>query len=126
MQTRTITTEPFKGPDWTPDMLAELKANDNNLVIGSRIVSEEAGLRVWHLNVPPGARLPFHRHTRDYFWTILQDGKAKSRFGDGHVRLIDYRAGDTVHFAFANGESFIHDLENVGATDLIFVTVERL
>jgi len=126
MKDRIITTEPFEGPDWTPEKLAELAANDQNDQVGSKIVSEENGVRVWHLDVPPGARLPFHRHAKNYFWTILGPGKAKSRFGNGHVKLIDYEAGDTRHFNFAPGESFIHDLENVGDTSLVFVTVEYL
>lgn len=126
MKDTIVQQDPFIGPDWTPELLEELRRNDRNDAVGSRIVSEENGLRVWHLHVPPGARLPFHRHTKDYFWTILGNGKAKSRFGDGTVKLIDYTAGDTRHFAFKNGDSFIHDLENIGDTDLVFVTVETI
>lgn len=126
MRVTLVEQPPFSGPDWTTERLEELKHNDANDAVGSRLVSEEAGIRVWHLFVPPGGRLPFHRHSKDYFWTILTYGKAKSRFGDGSVKLIDYSAGDTQHFAFSEGESFIHDLENVGETDLVFVTVEKL
>ena len=31
---------------------------------------------------------------------------------------------DTKHFEFGPGEYMIHDLENIGNTDLIFTTVE--
>jgi mannose-6-phosphate isomerase-like protein (cupin superfamily) len=116
----------FTGPDWPPELVAELQASGQNEAVGSRLVSEEAGVRVWHLHIPPGARLPFHRHSRDYFWTVLGPGRAKSRFGDGQVKLVEYQAGDTKHFALGPGESFIHDLENIGETDLVFVTVERI
>lgn len=38
----------------------------------------------------------------------------------------DYQAGDTKHLAFGPGEFMIHDLENIGSTDLLFTTVEFL
>ena len=37
-----------------------------------------------------------------------------------------YAAGDTRHFVYGRGEYKIHDLENVGNTDLWFTTVEFL
>lgn len=37
-----------------------------------------------------------------------------------------YAPGDTRHFALGQGEYKIHDLENVGDTDLWFTTVEFL
>ncbi|RAI36454.1 cupin domain-containing protein [Rhodoplanes serenus] len=125
MKVDTIDRPPFTGPEWTPDLLAELAANDRNDQVGSRLVSEEAGLRVWHIHLPPGGRLPFHRHTRSYFWTILAPGRARSRYGTGRVDIVDYEAGDTRHFVQSEADSFIHDLENIGDTDLVFVTVER-
>jgi uncharacterized cupin superfamily protein len=126
MRETIIEESPFSGPYWTPDLVAELKANDQNGQVGTQLVSQEQGVLVWHLKLPPGGRAPFHRHSKDYFWTILTSGLALSRFGNGSVKRIEYSAGDTRHFAFAEGESFIHDLENTGDTDLVFVTVEKI
>jgi hypothetical protein len=39
---------------------------------------------------------------------------------------VDYQAGDTKHLSFGPGEFMIHDLENIGSTDLLFTTVEFL
>jgi hypothetical protein len=37
-----------------------------------------------------------------------------------------YQPGDTRHHTCATGEFMIHDLENIGGTDMVFTTVEFL
>ena len=117
---------PFSGPDWTLQHLAEFKANERNGRVGLKLVSESERVRVWHIALKPGERLPFHRHVNDYFWTALCQGTGKSRHGDGSIAIVSYRAGDTSHYRYGPGESRFHDLENVGDTELLFVTVEFL
>ena len=39
---------------------------------------------------------------------------------------MSYNAGETRHFTFAEGEYLLHDIENVGDTELVFTTVEHL
>lgn len=119
-------TDPFTGPYWTDALRAELAAAGSNGQVGSRIVSEGNGVRVWLLQMQPGDRLPFHTHVLDYFWTVTAPGKAISRYADGHVAEMEYQVGDTKHFTFGAGESMTHDLENVGDTVLSFTTVEFL
>ncbi len=102
----------------------ELASAATNGRVGTTLVSETAEVRVWHLTLAPGQRLPFHRHVLDYFWTVLSDGRGRSHYGDGTVREVAYRAGDTRHFSFAGGEDMVHDLENTGPEPLAFVTVE--
>ena len=60
----------------------------------------------------------------DGFWTVLTQGTARSRTTDGLTRQINYRVGDTKHLEFRRDEGMTHDLENIGASDLVFVTVE--
>jgi beta-alanine degradation protein BauB len=126
MTSAALTSSPFSGADWTPDIQAELVANERNGRVGSVLVSQDERVRVWHLSIAPGERLPFHRHVNDYFWTVLTSGSAKSRYGDGSVSQVSYQPGDTKHYRFALGESMFHDLENTGSTTLLFVTVELL
>jgi quercetin dioxygenase-like cupin family protein len=102
----------------------ELEAGRDNDRIGSELVSETDMLRVWHLRLKPGERLPYHRHDRPYFWTVLTDGSGRSRYGDGRIADITYRAGDTKHFTLTPDTAFVHDLANTGDRDLVFVTVE--
>ncbi len=110
--------------DWPAERMNEIKTNWHNRQVGSKLVSSSSNLRVWHLNLGPGERMPFHRHDCDYFWTVLTDGKSRSYGHDGRVSNEDYHAGDTKHFSIGEGEYFVHDLENIGKTELIFVTVE--
>ncbi|MEP3785424.1 cupin domain-containing protein [Ascidiaceihabitans sp.] len=99
--------------------------NWNPSDIGTDLVLETNKMRVWHLRLAPGQTLPPHRHDRPYFWTVLTDGKGLSCFEDGRQVPVTYAAGATRHFPDltpANG--FVHDLTNVGDTELVFVTTE--
>ena len=107
-----------------PARRSELHRAAANGQVGTRLVSETPELRVWHLSLAPGERLASHCHVLDYFWTVLGDGQGRSRFGDGTVREVRYKAGDTSHLTFGSGERMVHDLENTGTEPLLFVTVE--
>jgi len=119
-----LPTDPFKGPHWTADLIAELARGRSNGRVGSRIVSESDRVRVWLIELQPGQRLPFHTHVLDYFWTATTPGHARSRYADGRVAEVAYQIGDTRHFTFGPGESMTHDLENIGDAVLCFTTVE--
>ena len=110
--------------DWPKARQAEISANWNNREVGSNVVSETSAVRIWHLTLRPGERAPFHRHCEPYFWTVLGDGRSRSYYADGTVRVADYRAGDTKHFQLSEENFMVHDLENIGETTLSFVTVE--
>ena len=92
--------------------------------VGSELVSQTDRVRVWHLSLKPGERIGFHRHVLDYFWTATSAGRSRSHFGDGQIIESEYETGTTRHFSFAAGESMVHDLENIGSSELTFVTIE--
>ncbi|MDB5559171.1 MAG: hypothetical protein JWQ36_2105, partial [Enterovirga sp.] len=60
----------------------------------------------------------------DYFWTALNAGRARSNHANGATFETEYYAGETQHERYAAGDFKIHDLENIGDTDLLFSTVE--
>ena len=126
MATTEATDATFDGPFWTEALVDELAKAGSNGRVGSRVVSEDARVRVWLIEMQPGERLPFHTHVLDYFWTATSAGRARSRYGDGHVAEVAYDVGATRHFTFGKGESMTHDLENIGDTVLCFTTVEFL
>lgn len=103
---------------------AEFSENARNGRVGSRLVSETEKVRVWHILLHPGERLPVHCHVLDYFWTATSNGRALSHFHDGRAVEREYAAGDTMHFSYGAGEFMMHDLENIGSQALSFVTVE--
>jgi beta-alanine degradation protein BauB len=102
----------------------EFAENEGNGKVGSVLVSETDKVRVWHIDLKPGERLPVHKHVLDYFWTALTAGTGRSHQPDGSISENEYDAGETKHLEYGPGESMMHDLENIGTTDLRFVTVE--
>ena len=113
-------------PVWPSFIRQEFEANQNNGQVGTRLLSETDRVRVWEIRLVPGERIGFHRHVLDYFWTAITPGRARSHTEDGSVVEATYAAGDTRHFVYGRGEYKIHDLENVGDSDLWFTTVEFL
>lgn len=112
--------------DWPEALKHEFRAAGQNGCVGSRLVSESDRVRVWTLRLAPGQRIGFHKHVLDYFWTALTSGRAISHMDDGRTVEASYEPGATVHHTYGPGEFKIHDLQNVGETELIFTTVEFL
>jgi beta-alanine degradation protein BauB len=112
------------GTDWPEPIRADFVKNNLNPRVGTRLLSVDERVRVWEVRLKPGERLGFHRHVLDYFWTAVTRGKAVSRQADGSKLKVHYFVGQTQHNSYAQGEYKIHDLENVGETELIFITVE--
>ncbi|HTU25491.1 MAG TPA: hypothetical protein VMF30_08845 [Pirellulales bacterium] len=122
----TVAEQVVSTDTWPAELQAELARNAFNGRVGSRLVSETDRVRVWQIHLAPGERLPFHRHVLHYFWTVLTPGAAQSRYADGRIEQVRYEGGETKHLYFAAGEFMIHDLENIGPTPLVYVTVEFL
>lgn len=110
-------------PDWLKAEFAE-HADDGH--VGSRLLSEDSRVRVWEIRLAPGQRWHAHRHVLDYFWTAVNPGRSRQHTFDGTTRDVTYRAGETRHFHFGPGEYLLHDIENIGDTELVFTTVEHL
>lgn len=117
----------IEGGRFDPDEYQdELRAAPANLDVGTRVWFENDRIRVWEILLPPGERGPFHNHTRNYFWTVVEAGRGLQRYADGTFAVRDYQVGDTRYLEHSPEDSLIHDLENVGDTVLRFVTVEFL
>ncbi|MEX0347400.1 MAG: hypothetical protein AB3N20_20935 [Rhizobiaceae bacterium] len=112
------------GEDWDDVLKTEIKANEMNGRVGHKLLSETDDVRVWRIAVPPGDRVGFHRHVLNYFWVAINPGRSRSHYATGETREAAYEAGTTKHFSFDKGEYMLHDLENIGDTELIFTTVE--
>ena len=108
---------------WPAERIAEFNSAWRNGRVGSHLVSENDRVRVWQLSLKPGERIGFHMHVLDYFWSAVTAGKSRLHMHDGRVVDTEYAAGATKHYQFKSDEFMIHDLENIGDTELIFVTV---
>jgi hypothetical protein len=60
----------------------------------------------------------------DYFWTCVSGGRARQHVHDGTTLECGYASGETRHESYGKGEFKVHDLENLGDQELVFMTVE--
>jgi mannose-6-phosphate isomerase-like protein (cupin superfamily) len=104
----------------------ELEAAPDNLDVGTTVWFENDKIRVWEILLKPGERGPFHAHTTNYFWTVVEGSRGRQQFADGTYAVRDYLVGETKYLEHTPANALIHDLENIGDTDLRFVTVELL
>ena len=113
---------------WPAEMRAEFEreAREHNPCVGSTLLSENERCRVWTITLKPGERIGFHRHVLDYFWTAVLPCRGRQHLMDGSTVEYSYAAGETRHETYGAGEYKVHDLENIGDSDMIFMTVEFL
>lgn len=104
----------------------EAEAANPNGCVGQQLISESDTVRVWRIHLKPGQRVGFHRHVLNYFWSAATSGKGRQYFNDGWMREYNYTAGETRHEKYGPDEYKVHDLQNIGNSDLTFVTVEFL
>ena len=111
---------------WSAELQAEFERerNNPNPCVGSQLLSETDRSRVWIIRLVPGERIGFHRHVLDYFWTSVNGGRGRQHVHDGTTVEYTYQPGETRHESYAAGEFKVHDLENLGDRDMIFMTVE--
>ena len=113
---------------WPPEIAAEFEREKNNPnpCVGNALVSESDRVRVWTIRLKPGQRFGFHRHVLDYFWTSVSGGRGRQHLMDGSTVECTYQPGETRHETYGPGEYKVHDLENIGDKELVFMTVEFL
>src|ERR1700681_457700 len=104
----------------------EREAQNHNGCVGSALVSESDKVRVWTIRLKPGQRFGFHRHVLDYFWTAVTPCRGRQHLMDGTTVEYAYAPGETRHESYGPGEFKVHDLENIGDAEMVFMTVEFL
>lgn len=114
----------FEG--WSAELRREFDEHADDGAVGSRLLSENDRVRVWEIRLAPGERWHAHRHVLDYFWIAVNPGRSRQHTFDGTTREVSYVAGETRHFHFGAGEYLLHDIENIGDTELVFTTIEHL
>jgi hypothetical protein len=113
---------------WPADIAAEFEREKRNPnpCVGSTLVSESDRVRVWMIRLAPGERIGFHRHVLDYFWTSVSGGRGRQHVHDGTTVECTYAAGETRHETYGAGQFKVHDLENIGDKEMVFMTIEFL
>jgi beta-alanine degradation protein BauB len=113
---------------WPPAIAAEFEREkqNHNACVGNALVSESDRVRVWTIRLAPGERIGFHRHVLDYFWTSVSGGKGRQHLMDGTTVEYTYQPGETRHETYGPGQYKVHDLENLGDKEMVFMTIEFL
>jgi hypothetical protein len=114
--------------EWPVTLAQEFasEAQRPNGCVGSELLSETDKTRVWMIRLAPGERIGFHRHVLNYFWTSVNGGRGRQHLMDGTTVEYSYFPGETRHETYGPGEFKVHDLENRGDQDMIFMTVESI
>jgi beta-alanine degradation protein BauB len=113
---------------WPAPIMAEFEREklNNNGCVGSTLLSESDKVRVWIIRLAPDERIGFHRHVLDYFWTSVSGGCGRQHLMDGTTVEYTYQPGETRHETYGLGEYKVHDLENLGNKEMVFMTIEFL
>ena len=113
---------------WPPEIAAEFERErkHNNGCVGTHLLSENERVRVWIIRLKPGERIGFHRHVLDYFWTAVTGGRGRQHVHDGSTVEYSYYPGETRHETYGPGQFKVHDLVNIGDSEMIFNTIEFL
>ena len=125
MDKTALKTDHSTWPDAIAKEFEQERANPNPCV-GSRLLSENEKVRVWEIRLQPGERIGFHRHVLDYFWTSVSGGRGRQHVHDGTTVEYTYQPGETRHETYGAGECKVHDLENLGDKEMVFMTIEFL
>jgi len=112
---------------WPAAIAAEFERErqNSNGCVGTTLLSESDRARVWIIRLAPGQRIGFHRHVLDYFWTSVSGGRGRQHI-DGTTVEYTYQPGETRHETYGPGQYKVHDLENLGDKEMVFMTVEFL
>ena len=111
---------------WPPAIAAEFEREkqSHNGCVGSTLLSESEKVRVWIIRLAPSERIGFHRHVLDYFWTAVTGGRGRQHVHDGTTVEYTYAPGETRHETYGPGQFKVHDLENLGDKEMVFMTIE--
>lgn len=88
--------------------------------IGDRILFENEHIRVWSVQLDPGAKQPWHQHLLPYLIVPLTAGRNVMTFDDGRVRETHEQAGEVIW----REPGIPHELQNVSDWQYRNVLVE--
>jgi len=78
-----------------------LDRGDKNCIvdsyIGTKVIYEDALVRVWNFTLAPGEMTSMHRHDNDYHFVVIQPTQLEVWGEDGSI-LFDFRAEGTLGF----------------------------
>jgi hypothetical protein len=89
--------------------------------IGTELVFEDDTLRVWRIDMPPGATADWHTHQLDYISVIIEGDVIERPNADGSVDRLEVKPGD---FMRSYQGPLRHMLRNIGERRFRNVVIE--
>lgn len=84
----------------------------------TKVLLDNAQVRVLEVNVKPGGKIPMHSHPGNVVY-FVSGGKTKTTTADGKVTERSHKPGDVIW-----SDPVTHSNENVGATATKVIVVE--
>lgn len=81
--------------------------------VGTRLLFENDVVRVWDLQLAPGESTGQHRHTDDYLYVVIGNGKLQRVDPDGTQHPPKAMQDGEVHFRKVDGQA-VHEAVNAG------------
>jgi quercetin dioxygenase-like cupin family protein len=101
----------------------DVPVNAISQAVGTRLLFENERVRVWDLQLPPGASTGLHRHDTDFLYVVIGDGELQTRFADGTADPPRSMHDGDVRFREV-GEGIVHAGVNVGTQPWRNIVVE--
>lgn len=86
----------------SPDTICEVDG-----FIGSKVIYEDAQVKVWNFTLAPGAMTSMHRHDCAYHFVAIQPTELEV-YGASGVRLFSFQAQGTLGFSI-QGDDLVQD-----------------
>lgn len=90
--------------------------------IGTRLLYEDEAVRVWRIELEPGADAPWHTHVLDYTTVVIEGGIVERPNDDGSVDRFELKPGDIMR---GRQGTIRHMVRNVGPTRFANIIVEQ-
>jgi beta-alanine degradation protein BauB len=87
-------------------------------MIESKVLLENDRVKVVEVRMSPGDKLPMHTHPAYVVFT-MNHSKVKFTFPDGSSRIAELVKGRATY-----SDGITHEIENIGATDLLNLDIE--
>lgn len=93
--------------------------------VGTEVLWERKGIRVWNLTLAPGETSPLHTHMNPYIFVVVESSPVRTQFEDGTERSDEDEAGAAVWVDLEDATR-THTLSNVGDRPYVNRVIEIL
>jgi beta-alanine degradation protein BauB len=90
--------------------------------VGTRLIYQDADVRIWALELAPGEETSVHEHQCDYVYVVVEGSTTRVAHSNGKRGVAD----DSVGQSFFRKAGSVHSLKNIGKGRYLNIVVELL